>query len=881
MTIYKQENEKDYLSTVFKIDKKEGFNNVRINEIDIQNNYSTINYLNNYLMFLTKAVDYLNKPLKGMYEGDYDQDFNFWLLNTLYLDPKKKYNSVDDLLKEINETMLNVLKSNDIVLNENYKFEYNSIIYNEKTDYGYIYNDNRINNYYIKILYKYIPKNENVNIQYDIASNFIVNKYITTYNMLSNNDYLTFSLNLDLKYNVFNNDGFYCITGKLKSYGRSNISHIDLYSKDDLLFVNSFMDRAFDDIICCNCGFTYALDIRYSPDYLHSYSAPGEDIIYIDLKEIDSFVFKLHYDINNDEILKDENGYYFDIQTLIKGEIILIQFEDDNTTIKSQFSISLINKISKLLELFPDFVVIFLNNIRFYFPEYYICKFCHKIHKNCMYNINDTNMSLVFDIAENIKESPSPYIKRKINQNNNRIEILLDNVTLSQKVYKLNFDLYFNSIALRKWFNVGDDFKINYDQSTSYIFEYAPINLYCTENKIHYKLDNAINEMYELIIVGHNIINSSIDMNSDDGCNEKKIKNCIFNYYNNKTYKYIYGDLIMTIPSTGIMYDGNPSFELSNCKENNLLNQDLFSKIFNNQYFIRLIDDYNYEFVCGIIPVENVAANISINVKKKYVSGLQNNLFDLPNVFRKNNKNEFEINDNLIKYKNDFQQISKFYSLFNKSKTDIFDKLGIKKNKLIQKENEYYKYFNFYFSQSIYTGDLFYDEDIIYNNYSIFSYIYPIINYDLLQISHTNITEILDNNSFNHCKLLSSNLKKKILIKKEDFKLKTDGIYIAKKTFSRFTTISINFKKELLLKYSYSDNIEQIVNDCTNEVEISKLNINLISNIVEDYTIINLKFDNLTFNLNNHKKPFYIYIDSSDHYPFITGTNAVMELEYY
>lgn len=909
MTIYKQENEKDYLSTVFKIDKKEGFNNVRINEINIQNNYSTINYLNNYLMFLTKAVDYLNKPLKGMYEGDYDQDFNFWLLNTLYLDPKKKYNSIDDIIKEINEGMLNVLKSNDIILNESYVFNYIPVNRHGIRSYDYYYKGYTINKYYLKCLYKYIPPNEQINKNYITTSNYLIYKYINIYTGTEYvENYILFPIKVNLNYNVFYNDGFYCITGKLKSYGIKYPSSDEFLIKENILLLSPLYNRMTTKRVFCNCGLTYASDQKYASKYIHIETLSSDySFVYININDFDTFIYKSFFELNKEEILKDENGYYLEMSTLIKGEIILIKFEDDKITIKDQISISLINDNLKLLKTFiyEDYIT-FLNNVRFYFPEYYICKFCNKIHKNCNYNMNDEIKFLVFDIEEDTHlKKVEEDTKRKINLNNNRVEILLKNCVSKQEINSFDYLPFFNTIKLEQQYIVDNKFKINYHLNTNYIFEYSPIKLYCPENKKNYKLDESKIQVQELIITGYNITDASIDLNltknkeiniinndNKSTITEKnfqiKLEKVLFNLYINKTYKYNYCDLIIDYKQNYDIevedtYFDNPSFYLYNCIENNLLNQQLFFSIFNEQYFIQLLDNYNYEFVSNIIPVESSELDKSINIQKNYIDCLQNELVMLTNVFiKKEKENKLEICDsNLLKYRSDYTKVTKFYSLFNKSKKDIFSKLGIKKSKLIQKENEYYKYFNFYFSQSIYINDLYYNENIIYNDYSTFSYIYPVINYNHLLMTNTNISEILNDSIVNECKLLSSKLKKEILIKKEDFKLQTDGIYISKRTFSRTTMILLNFKKELLLKYSYSSNIERIINHNINEEEISKLNINLISSIIENYTNINLKFNNLTFNLNNHKKPFYIYIDSNDHYPFITGTNAIIELEYY
>lgn len=119
MTFVLINNEKkNYLGTTFKIPYNKDFKSIRLNNIKIQNNKSSISYNNNCLQFLRKGLDYIGKPLNTLYSSQYDPFYYYYVLDQIFIPQYKKYNSYDDYFREINSILFKNIDETAISMNK-------------------------------------------------------------------------------------------------------------------------------------------------------------------------------------------------------------------------------------------------------------------------------------------------------------------------------------------------------------------------------------------------------------------------------------------------------------------------------------------------------------------------------------------------------------------------------------------------------------------------------------------------------------------------------------------------------------------------------------------------------------------------------------------
>lgn len=374
------------------------------------------------------------------------------------------------------------------------------------------------------------------------------------------------------------------------------------------------------------------------------------------------------------------------------------------------------------------------------------------------------------------------------------------------------------------------------------------------------------------------------------------------------------------------IYNALPNIKLQHLKINNLLEDELFFNYFKHKYFIKHIDNH-LKFSIDIIPVEfnsdinsnNLNSILEANEIKNGID-IQNQLTILPKVLQRTQKREFHLYDT-EKYLYELNKCDKFYTLFGQFSKSLWNRLGINPNKIEYKNlfynvnsdvksntlidningvfgnNSYnkidvnktdvnktkniiinsnndkircYNYFGTNITQEIYNCD---DLDL---NVNIFSHKLHIYSHEqLYNPKKSHIYDGMSNKIYEFGKLVS---ELNMTLLKKDFKLYSHGEFIITDEYEFNIQPGINFDDfQYNVKLSYSKNIDDIINNNLNSTEVEKNYVNIKES--DKYYSIDLNFENLIYSFENNDS-IYLYIDSKNHYPFLSGTNAILKVEY-
>lgn len=207
------------------------------------------------------------------------------------------------------------------------------------------------------------------------------------------------------------------------------------------------------------------------------------------------------------------------------------------------------------------------------------------------------------------------------------------------------------------------------------------------------------------------------------------------------------------------------------------------------------------------------------------------------------------INDNVMEYIKEYNNVNKFYNNFSQFKYNLWFKLGISpmilKNDNMTSIDNLSDYYKFYHESSINKIRLY---TVIGNKYNETIY---------------NSSEITLPHSF---------VRNNIKYHPDSFDLNDYNLF----SKNWLGEISINLKtpRKISLAVAFNKDVEQIINN-----EVSK------NSGIMDVDISKKVGEVIDFNLNKvysfeNSDHIYLYIDSAEHYPFVTGTNGIITVEY-
>jgi hypothetical protein len=310
--------------------------------------------------------------------------------------------------------------------------------------------------------------------------------------------------------------------------------------------------------------------------------------------------------------------------------------------------------------------------------------------------------------------------------------------------------------------------------------------------------------------------------------------------------------------------------------DDNIVNDDLINKlIIENQPLITLNnngDKYEFKFVTDIIPVEftnddipNVIDYLNLIKKhqnyEKYIDENADKM--LMNDVKTYIPNNFTNDKTIMKYIHDYVNAEKYYINFKQNQQSLWHKLGISPI-LINKECRPIIKINEIDNLSYVIENDIYDsfDEIVYYHYLGSYFTETIYNSNWMQFGHRF--------RFNHNNQIttynSNDIVENGIIK---FDFWNDVWHNDKKPDLRIPLV-------FTLKISYEEDVENNLNLGNNTdmmTTIDKSNITRDDNndlVLSIYKTINIK-DN---------QPFYVYIDSKNHYPFEQGVNATLSLQY-
>lgn len=329
-----------------------------------------------------------------------------------------------------------------------------------------------------------------------------------------------------------------------------------------------------------------------------------------------------------------------------------------------------------------------------------------------------------------------------------------------------------------------------------------------------------------------------------------------------------------------------PNIKIQQLKIHKLLEDELFFNYFKTKRLIEYSNDNTLKFSISIIPVEfsdninNHSLNDIHNLSKiKNGIDIKTTLNMMPNILQRSQKREFNFNNNIDKYIYDLSNTNKFYTLFGQFSKSLWEKIGIIPNKLEYKNLLYeynsneircYNYIGSNMTQELYNNDYL---DL---NTNILRYKSKLSHKKILY--NPNKKHIYDGimKKFNNFDIILSDLE--LIMPKKDFKLYEHGKYIINNQFNLNIQSNNNFNDSLYtIKLSYSENIDDIINNNLNPNEIEKNTINIIEH--DKYYLFDLTYNNIIYSFENNDS-IYLYIDSQYHYPFLSGTNALLKVEY-
>lgn len=372
--------------------------------------------------------------------------------------------------------------------------------------------------------------------------------------------------------------------------------------------------------------------------------------------------------------------------------------------------------------------------------------------------------------------------------------------------------------------------------------------------------------------------------------------------------------------STGSVYNPLPHIWIKNWKTSPTLFDQLFYNTYmNNDMFILASNHYDYYFPLKISPVEfttNIKSDPSIDFRtltfegenhhitnRYYASLLQSpfykrGIFNCDNSESKEPCDDFNINDaSFNEYIKQYLLSEKFYSLFGQFQKSVWFKLGIVCNYIDESKLRYNNQSDFeWYGQKN-------------NSFRIYNMIGNSFTQELYLHNEYILNERVFNRQLNVCRdnvnLLNpySNIYKEISIYRESIdptvlyneypyknvmvlevnqiKLYKHGTTFLTSSFVPMMEPSISYNDTIyLLKMSFDDKIDYIINNYLDQSEIQKNNIKFVDVQKNDINY-NLEFKNLMYTFDETtSKSIWLYLDSQYHYPFIHGNAAHIEIEY-
>jgi hypothetical protein len=292
------------------------------------------------------------------------------------------------------------------------------------------------------------------------------------------------------------------------------------------------------------------------------------------------------------------------------------------------------------------------------------------------------------------------------------------------------------------------------------------------------------------------------------------------------------------------------------------------------------------KFNIDIIPIEFVEdinnkslCNISNVNETKNGTDIKTTLNLMPTMFTRAKQRELNLNNNISKYLDVLNRTNKFYSLFGQFSKNLWHKIGIIPSKLNHNlllheyDSKQFRCYNFIGSNM--TQEI-YNHDNLDLNTNIFECKIKLkTENNLYNPTKEYVYDSIIRNYADFNEMVS---ELEFVLPKKDFKLYEHGKYIINNSFKLNIIPNINFDSDQYnIKMSYSKNIDDIINNTLNSEEIEK-NIIKTQNY-DNYYLFDLTHDNIIYTFENENS-IYLYIDSQYHYPFLSGTNAILKVEY-
>jgi hypothetical protein len=905
---------------VFKIDKLKGFRGARINKIVCQNNPSQLSYNNNAIRFLRLGLDYRNKPLKYLYKGTYDKNKAYYLLNQIFLPPKYNYSTIQDYEEQLNEIIYNTPLSSSTSINRNIHLEYDSANNYYRLTTENMPGTNNIPNWQnmvtgitVKLRFKrnwktesdYCPcmrTDSNIMCLCDKTAelNCTNNQVIpnTYFNIIQGDTITEIGTDVTVIFMNLNNTRLPMINQNVVNYS----TPIQLQNGDQLLIISNVNSNTSltDDI----SSTTKINGESYTQTLLSINNLDQE--YYITPKEyymckhcmnchcgnrykISEGVYSMHYMIPKTVTINGENQTIYDEMD--------VYVKDCSSTYESSNG----QNVMKVWNKNFDFVVK-PNSFRYIIKKENIKLCCDSNRINTYGTTKYWQNGKQVDISELNRQEP--YQKSTIN-------------TINSSKLPSNTDYVITGweMDINNMYIIGNGFGELYKSSAISDLAWA--------KKRYGDLEPKGEQLFHTQV--HNPIKYITNFVNDSGVLVSQT------LYTNARVSYVVlkGPQIITPNSNGTYTTGNvynpfPHMWITNWKTSPVLFDQLFYNTYmNNDTFIVSSNHYNYYFPIPITPIEfttNIKAGTDVDFKTLTFEGENHNVDNryygslLPSTLRKKdnlfdaitNKTGSDLVDNFelktsdyITYLQRFLVTDKYYSLFGQLQTSTWRKLGIicnyiDENKLHYSLDEGLNA-EWYNDQNITTriysmlGNCFTQELYLHDEYIInerlFNQEQKICrdNISLFNPNENIFKEISTCQEANDPSVLYKDYpyKNAVQIDNKDFKLYTHGNTLLTKIFTPMLYPTINYNDSIyLLKISFDEKIDYIINNHLDETEIQKNNIKFVD-VKQNDINYNLEFKNLLYTFDETtSNSIWIYLDSQYHYPFIQGSSAHIEIEY-
>lgn len=904
---------------VFKIDKLKGFRGARINKIVCQNNPAQLSYNNNAIRFLRLGLDYRNKPLKYLYKGNYDKNKAYYLLNQIFLPPKYKYTEITDYEEQLNETIYNTPLSSATSINRNIHLEYDTANNYYRLTTENMPGTNNIPNWQnmvtgitVKLRFK---RNWKIDTDYcqctqtngskiclcnktselNCTNNQIIPN--TYFNIVQGDTITEIGTDVTIIFMNLDNSRFPMINQNVVNYSVP----IRLQNGDQLLIIsNTNSETSINEDISSTSmvnGETYTqtlvtinnLDQEYyvtpKPYYLCKYCTECHCGNRYNITE---GVYSMHYMIPKTVTINNEEQTIYDEMD--------VYVKDCSSTYESSNG----QNVMKVWNKNFDFVVK-PNTFRYIIKKENIRLCCDNDKMNVYGTTIYWQNGKQVDVSELNRNEP---YQKTVNITTNSFN------SLSNTDYVITgWEMEMNNMYV-----IGNGFGELYKSSAISDLAWAKKRFGDLEPKGEQLFHTQIHNPIKYIT---NYVNDSGVLVSQTLYTNARV-----------SYAVLKGPQITTQNSdgsytTGNIYNPFPHMWITNWKTSPVLFDQLFYNTYmNNDTFIIASNHYDYYLSVPISPIEfttNIKAGTDVDFKTLTFEGENHHVSDryygslLPSVLRKKdnilntieNKNNdlvdnFELNtSDYINYLQRFLVTDKYYNLFGQLQSSAWRKLGILCNYIDERKLRYTLKGNlnveWYNDQTTTTriysmiGNCFTQELYLHDEYILNERLFNAEqkvcrdNINLFNPNENIFKEISTYQKASDPNVLYKNYpyKNTVQIDNKDFKLYTHGQTLLTKIFMPMLYPTINYNDSVyLLKISFDEKIDYIINNHLDATEIQKNNIKFVDVYQNDINY-NLEFKNLLYTFDETtSNSIWIYLDSQYHYPFIQGSSAHIEIEY-